>query len=155
MAEIPEDMKRNGRPKIKEFDPDEYLYRRVMPEQWEEAEIDIDAIELPDMSVNRSTLGPPQWVRLEEERCKDWAVVGFKVEDIPTGILHLGIDMYNFNPMHIPLDHNYPHSEVRCYRNDVHIDAKKNLDKALHQRWREKLLWKMKTFLRPYEASEG
>jgi hypothetical protein len=154
MPDIPEEMKKNGRPRIPEFDPDEYLYRRVMPQQWDEAEIDIDAIELPDMSVNRSSLGPPQWVRLEEDRCQHWAVVGFKVKDIPTDILHLGIDLYTFYAMHIPLELNYPHSEVRCNRNGVHINAKRNLDKALHQRWREKLLWKMKTFLRPYEVRE-
>lgn len=154
MPEIPEEMKQNKRPRIKEFDPEEYLYRRVMPEQWEEAEIDIDAIELPDMSVNRSSLGPPQWVRLEEERCKDWAVVGFKVKDIPTDMTHLGVDLYTFDARHIPLENNYPHSEVWAYRNGIHIDAKKNLDKSLHQRWREKLLWRIKTFLRPYEAVE-
>ena len=154
MPEIPEEMKKNGRPRIKEFEPDEYLYRRVMPEQWDETEIDIDAIELPDMSVNRSSLGPPHWVRLEEERCKDWAVVGFKVRDIPTDMLHLGIDLYAFSPMHIPLDLNYPHSEVRCHKNGSHIDAKKHLDHSLHQRSREKLLWKIKTFLRPNEQAE-
>lgn len=154
MPEIPEEMKRNGRPRLPEFDPDEYLYRRVMPEQWSEDEIDIDAIELPDMSVNRGSLGPPQWVRLEEERCKDWAVVGFKVRDIPSDMLHLGVDLYTFLPKHIPLELNYPHSEVWCQRNDVHINAKRDLDKALHQRWREKLLWKMKTFLRPYEVCD-
>ena len=154
MTDIPEEMKKNGRPRIPAFDPDEYLYRRVMPEQWDEAAIDIDAIELPDMSVNRSSLGPPQWVRLEEERCKDWAVVGFKVKDIPTDILHLGVYFYTFNVLHIPLENNYPHSEVWCYLNGVHINAKRNLDKALHQRWREKLLWRIKTFLRPGEACE-
>jgi hypothetical protein len=154
MPEIPEEMKRNGRSRIKEFDPDEYLDRRVEPEQWNEADIDIDAIELPDMSVNRSSLGPPQWVRLEEERCKDWAVVGFKVKDIPTDLMHLGIDLYTFGPMHVPLELNYPHSEVRCYLNGNHINAKVRLDRSLHQRWREKLLWKIRTFLRPHESAD-
>ena len=155
MPEIPEEMRKNGRPKIKDFDPDEYLYRRVIPEQWSEEGIDIDAIELPDMSVNRSSLGPPEWVRLKEERCKDWAVIGFRVKDIPTDIQHLGVDLYTFSPMHIPLEDNYPHSEVKCFRNGSHINAKKNLDYALHQRWREKLLWKIKTILKPYQQVEG
>ena len=153
MPEIPEEMKRNGRPKVKEFDGEEYLYRRVMPEQWVESQVDIDAIELPDMSVNRDFRDPekwpPHWVLLEEERCKDWAVVGFKVKDIPTDMPHLGIDMYTFDPTHVPQDRNYMHSEVWCYQNGGHIDAKKNLDHDLHQRWREKLLWKIKTFVRP------
>lgn len=154
MPEIPEEMKRNGRPRIKEFDPDEYLYRRVAPAQWDEADLDIDAIELPDMSVNRSSLGPPEWLRLEEERFKDWAVIGFKVRDIPTDILHLGVYLYKFEPMHVPLERNYPHSEVRCYLNGHHINAKAKLDRALHQRWSEKLLWRIKTFLRPDQSVE-
>ena len=154
MPEIPEEMKKNGRPRIEDFDPDEYLYRRVIPTQWDEAGIDIDAIELPDMSVNRSSLGPPQWTRLEEDRCNDWAVVGFKVRDIPTDMLHLGVYLYTFNVRHIPLENNYPHSEVWCFNNGSHVNAKRELDRALHQRWREKLLWKIKTFLRPYEVSE-
>lgn len=137
MADISEEMKRNGRQKIKEFDPDEYLYRRVMPEQWEESEIDIDAIELPDMSVNRSSLGPPEWARLEEERCQDWAVVGFKVKDIPTDMQHLGVHTFTFSPTHVPLELNYPHSEVRCYKDGTYINAKKLLDHAVYQRWRE------------------
>ena len=77
------------------------------------------------MSVNRSSLGPPQWVRLEEDRCSDWAVVGFKVRDIPSDMLHLGVDMYTFNVRHIPLENNYPHSEVWCFKNNTHINAKK------------------------------
>ena len=32
MPEIPEEMKKNGRPRIEDFDPDEYLYRRVIPD---------------------------------------------------------------------------------------------------------------------------
>ena len=56
MTDIPEEMKKNGRPRITVFDPDEYLYRRVMPEQWDEAEIDVDAIELP---VRKSKLSWP------------------------------------------------------------------------------------------------
>lgn len=152
MPEIPDEMKRNGRPRIKEFDSGEYLYRRVMPEHWDDGDVDIDAIELPDMSVNRSSLGPPEWVLLEEARCKDWAVIGFKVGDIPSNLLHLGVEVYIFTPQHIPLENNYPHSEVRCYRDGQHIDAKRNLDKALHQRWRERLLFKIRTFISPNEA---
>jgi hypothetical protein len=153
MPEIPNEMKRNGRPRIKDFDPGEYLYRRVKPEDWADGDVDIEAIELPDMSVNRSSLGPPEWLRLAEERFETWAVIGFKVGEIPTNLMHLGVDIYTFAPQHIPLEDNYPHSEVRCYCNGNHINAKRNLDKALHQRWRERLLFNIRTFIRPYEPA--
>lgn len=154
MPEVPDEMKTKGRPTVAFDDPEEYLYRRVAPELWEESGIELDAIELPDMSVNRSRFGPAAWTRLADERCKDWAVVGFMVQEIPQELLHLGVDNYTFAPQHVPHKNNYPHSEVRCYRNGVHIDAKKDLDRQLHLRWREKLLWKIRTFLRPYEDVE-
>lgn len=44
--------------------------------------IDVDAIELPDMSVGRSRLAHPEWLRLARG-CHDWGIVGFEVEGIP------------------------------------------------------------------------
>jgi hypothetical protein len=155
MPDIPDEMKTKGRPPAPFDDPSEYLYRRVAPDLWDESGIDVDAIELPDMSVNRARFGPPGWTRLADERCWDWAVVGFKVQDIPQELLHLGVDDYTFAPEHAPLKNNYPHSEVRCYRNGFHINAKKHLDRELHLRWREKLLWKIRTFFRPGEGVES
>src|SRR4051794_25169322 len=114
MPEVPDEMKTKGRTPVPFDDLEEYLYRRVAPELWDESGIEVDAIELPDMSVNRSRFGPPRWARLADERCKDWAVVGFMVQDIPPEMLHLGVVRYTFSPEHVPLKNNYPHSEVRC-----------------------------------------
>ena len=64
MAEIPAEMLRNGRPVLPFNDSDEALYRRFEPSMRDGSTIHIDAIELPDMSVNRGSLGPPEWALL-------------------------------------------------------------------------------------------
>ena len=47
-------MLRDGRPEDQEFRPTEYLYRCVPLIQWDDGDepIELDAIELPDMSAN-------------------------------------------------------------------------------------------------------
>ena len=52
MPDKPPGMFRNGRPKVPEFRP-ERLYRRVSPEDWGDPRVEVDALDLPDMSVNR------------------------------------------------------------------------------------------------------
>ena len=153
MPDVPDEMKTRGRPAMPFDDPSEYLYRRVSPTLWDEAGIEVDAVDLPDMSTNRARFGPPEWALLVDEDCRSWAVVGFMVRDIPPELVHLGVERYAFSPMHAPTKNNYPHSEVRCFRNGVHINAKKDLDRELHLRWREKLLWKVRTFIRPAESA--
>ena len=49
------------------FAADEVLYRRVPLVLWPSTDddIELDAIELPDMSVARSRFGHPEWVRFD------------------------------------------------------------------------------------------
>ena len=152
MTEIPPGMYRKERPKDQDFLADHYLYRRVRPTDWDGNMPAIDSLELPDMSVGWSKYGHPEWLRidedhLEDDECKDWGVIGFLVKDIPGSILHLGVVVWTFAPKHIPKADNYPHSEVWCYEGSKHVSAKKALDPDVHQRWRQKLLWKIKIFL--------
>ena len=156
MPDLPSAMLRNGRPKDQDFRLDEYLYRRVPLELWDDADvaIDIDAIELPDMSVIRGKYGHPEWARLESDECIDWGVIGFRVDDIPVRLLHLGVFTWTFGPRHVPLDENYSHSEVWAYENGTHVNAKNRLDAHLHLRWREMLLRRVKTIIRPYESRD-
>lgn len=160
MNDVPEGMRTMGRPVIPDFPPEERLYRRVRPEDWDDGHIALDAIELPDMSVNRSSLGPAWWARIVgETRYEGWAVVGFQVGDIPEPMLHQGVETFSFKPAHVPLKNNYPHSEVRCYVGDghgapVHVDGKKTpLPHDVLQRWRERLRRRLKTVIRPDEPS--
>lgn len=149
-------MLRNGRPRDQSFRPDEYLFRRVPLELWDDADeaLDIDAVQLPDMSVIRGKYGHPEWARLEREECCDWGVIGFQVGDIPARLLHLGVFVWTFGPRHVPLEENYPHSEIWAYENDVHVNTRIRLDPHLHLRWREMLLRRAQKILAPYEAVE-
>jgi hypothetical protein len=120
MAEIPPGMFRNGRPKDQDFAQDDHLFRRVRHEDWEGNRPAIDSIELPDMSVGWSRYGHPEWLRIDEDHleealCVDWGVVGFMVKDIPDKLLHQGVIVWTFQPIHAPKGANYPHSEVRAY----------------------------------------
>jgi hypothetical protein len=88
MPEIPPAMYTAGRHPVPHFERGEYLYRRVPHELWDpdadpgELPIDVDAVEMPDMSVGRSRFAHPEWLRLAAG-CEDWGVVGFQVQDIP------------------------------------------------------------------------
>ena len=122
MAEIPPEMTTRGRSEDPHFADDEHLYRRFHPDQLDGGEIAIDAVELPDMSVNRSKYGPPEWVILDEG-FETWGVLAFRVRDIPPDreMWHQGVIAYTLTPRHMPLRNNYPHSEVWVFRDDIRL----------------------------------
>ena len=103
-----------------------------------------EAFELPDMSVNREKYGPPDWLLLDDA-FSGWGVGAFYVEDIPRGeeLLHRGVIAYLLRPEHVPLRYNYPHSEVRIYRDTVRVCRDNQnlhlLEPEFHLRWRERL----------------
>lgn len=154
---LPNGMLQGNRHVVPHFDQREILYRRVPPECWDEDNpthpIDIDAIEMPDMSVGRSRFAHPEWLRLATG-CDDWAVVGFQVGDIPREQFIDGI-RYDFRAVHVPLRRNYPHSEVRAHRGatedvaEAHVDGKAvMMPDRVHLEWREKLLRHVKVLIR-------
>lgn len=169
MTELPEGMLQRGRPEDDRFEPSEHLYRRVPHVLWEDDYINLDAIELPDMSVNREKYGPPQWVRLLGEEYHDWGVIGFHVIDIPPEMQHLGVHIYRFRPRHVPHKRNYPHSEVQAYyANSDSIDAEQHIDDdflkreqilrlqtlfsdEVQLRWREQLRRKCRIIIQAYQ----
>ena len=157
MADLPAGMRQEGRHPVPHFNPAEYLYRRVPHELWDEDNpglpIDIAAIDLPDMSAGRSRFAHPEWLRLASG-VDDWGVVGFKVEDIPPVRWIDGIE-YDFRAMHVPESRNYPHSEVQAFEHEkgIHVDGKKApLPERVHLEWRERLLRKIRVFLKAGQA---
>lgn len=159
MPELPRAMRTEDRAADQAFNTNEYLYRRVPLEHWEERDdfIELDAIELPDMSVVRSKYAHPEWARFEGDKYKysDWGVIGFLVGDIPTPLQHLGVFLCTFRAEHVPLKKNYPHSEVRAFEDGRHIDDfAGELDHHLHMRWRELLSRRLRKFLAPREVVE-
>jgi hypothetical protein len=159
MAEIPPEMMTLQKPIIQHFSSNERLYRRFRPDHWEEGGVAADAFRLPNMSVNRGSLGPPQWAILtEDDEFVTWGVASFIVDEIPYGVemLHLGRIIFTFRPEHVPLKKNYPHSEVWVFRDKVHICASnKNtelLDPEFHLRWRERLSQLAHVVIQPSKA---
>lgn len=158
MDEVPSGMLRLERKEDPHFSPNEWLYRRVPHEFWDEPRISLDAIGLPDMSVGRGNYGWPVWLRVndehpEDDRFEDWGVVGFQVGDIPTPLQHEGVFLWTFAATHVPQKRNYPHTEVRCFEDSKHVQALAALPPALHLRWRKQLLWKIRIFLNPHEEA--
>jgi hypothetical protein len=110
------------------------------------------------MSVGRSKYGWPAWLRIddirpEEDRYHDWGIVGFQVGDIPSPLQHEGASIWSFQAIHVPLKNNYPHSEVRCFAGENHVQASECLPLALHLRWRKQLLWKIRVKIRPGQTA--
>lgn len=152
MPEKPPEMHRNGRPKVPEFRPEERLYRRVSPDNWGDPRVEVDALDLPDMSVNRGKpIGEPGWVLLESDEYAHWGIIFFEVQNIPERVVHEGGSTYSFKAVHIPHDENYPHSEIWAFLGEVHVQARRELDPALSLRWRNALLQRTHTHRRPTE----
>lgn len=137
MGDVPDEMLTKDRPVDPIFTDEELLFRRFMPDAFDGTRIAPEAIELPDMSVNRSKYGPAEWLLLDEDY-QDCGVFGFRVGDVPSDLLDKAVTKYRFDVQHRPLKYNYPHSEIWAYRDGEHIDAKDALllDPGLHMRWR-------------------
>jgi len=171
MPEVPEGMMQHEKPVDDVFKSDEQLYRRVPHAYWDDDYVNMDAIDLPDMSVNRGKYSLPQWVRLISEECRDWGVIGFQVGDIPADMQHLGVHLFRFRPKHVPHKYNYPHSEVQAFYSkadapaaEEHIDNEfikrerlLNLETLfpddLQLRWREQLRRKCRIIIKAYQHS--
>lgn len=156
MTDVPEELMQQGRPDDPHFADDEDLYRRLKPDDIEGVCVAIEAIELPDMSVNRQKYSAPHHLLLDEE-FESWAVFAFKVCDIPLDFIEKGTTQYSFCPVHRPLRRNYAHSEVWGYRDGQHIDVKNSdelLDPDAHQRWRQRLVWKCRIVIHPPMLNE-
>jgi hypothetical protein len=149
-----------------EFTPQESLFRRVSPFIWDDwkddGDIELDAIQFPDMSVNREKYGPAESARWERGKYVDWGVVGFLVGDIPSEILYQGAVIYRLKAAHKPERRNYPHSEVQAFEAkwespqvEIHIDESTmpGVPLEAQQEWRELLRRKCRITLRPGEEA--
>ncbi len=157
MPDLPPAMMQGARGVDQVFAPDEQLYRRVPFDLWDEDEddLDLDAIELPDMSVMRGKYAHPEWARFDRGVYIELGVISFLVRDIPEPFIHLGVFHWSFEAEHVPHRKNYPHSEVRAYEDDVHVDGKQRmLDPDAHLRWRELLFRKVRKVIHPREDVE-
>lgn len=158
--ELPDEMRTNSRPLIERFEVDEILYRRVPPESryfdFDRVRIEIDSVDLPDMSVNRGTLSQPSWLLVDFPNA---GVAAFHVRDIPPPLQHLGTIWYTSFAKHRPLKKNYAHSQIEAYEAErpledssqgIHVDGKKAMiHHPAHLRWRYQLLQKLRIVINP------
>ena len=119
MPKIPERLKRRGRPVDPEFSPTEDLYRRVVrPDHiGSDGFVTTAGVPFPDLSVNRGKYSEPEDVLLGHGNAV--AIAAAKVGDIPREI-----EQHGFLPVHDPEPDNYSHTEIRTYRDGVHLRQK-------------------------------
>lgn len=155
ISPLPEGMLQRERLPVQRFEPAEFLYRRIPPQLWDRSphRVDVDAINLPDMSVGRSRFGHPEWLRLAPG-CDAWAVVGFRIALVPTEQRYNGLP-YLVRAIHVPLRRDYPHSEVQLFdRTGAHVDGKAlPMPDEVNLAWREKLLRVLEVFLLPEQPA--
>lgn len=136
------------------FQPTELLFRRFHPHSYDGHELGLDAIALPDMSVNREKYS----AAADAIRgFPGWGVAEVQVQHVPRELLHLGTQRFEFRVVHAPLTHNRAHSEIRAFVNDAHVNLTNQaqlLDHSLHIRWRFQLMQRMRVRIRPTTAAE-
>jgi hypothetical protein len=156
MPDIPERMKANGREANPVFDPAEYLYRRFLPNE-DPDEIEIDMIEMPDMSCLRELYALPEHAIWHRECLYDgWGVLQVRVREVPHTV-----KSWSIRPAHTPRPDNYAHTDIRCHDatsgKEVHITDKNSelIDPDVHLQFREKMLEYTSVRLRPGDFNWG
>ena len=151
IIDIPERMQRCGRRPVVDFEADEDLYRRFHPDSLDGSTVAIDAIVMPDMSTMRQRFTEDaEWVLIDTTRRADfssWGILAFRVGDIPDQIEHRGVFVYEFAAVHTPKRNNYPHTDVRAFREGRPVKA--DIPPELHLRFRNRLRCKIRIIKRP------
>ena len=130
--QIPDEMKREGRPIDPVFESEEDLYIRFSSVVGKKP--NISRIQCPDQSVNRSKYSEAEWVLLPT--FSDWGYGVFKIGDIPDSINREKGDPYDFRVKHDPFEENYSHCEIRGYVNGSRRKKINNHGVKLHFRMR-------------------
>lgn len=145
----------NERPNDPHFHQEEYLFRRVPTLIWEDpaSDFDVDAVELPDLSVGRSKHGHAEWVRFDvinHRFYEDWGVVAVQVQDIPPMLWKDGV-AFAFRVQHSPLELDYPHSEICAFEGERHLQEPGAIPPGIDLEWRERLLRRLHKIIKPYQ----
>lgn len=158
MSKPPPCMRCGGRHAVPHFNKEEYLFRRVPLDYWDEPcdvrDLDVDAVQMPDISVGRSSFGHPEWVRFDVANGRffeDWGILGFQVQHVPAEQHSEGVNRFTFKVVHRPEELDYPHSEIQASKNGVPIDEEhaEELPEDVHLVWRERLLRKAEVIIKP------
>jgi len=148
----------NDREPDQDFFSDEHLFRRVPRRVWSETiDLRIEAFKLPDVSVGRSKYGHAVWVRLEPTTPKffhNWGVISIQVSLVPAALISENGLEFNFKPVHVPLEKDYPHSEIRAYTIEVHLKDLQAIPEDVELAFREILLNRSWIRIKPGEQHD-
>lgn len=149
MPELPAGMRRHGRPVDPAFDAAEELYLRVRSEHVDNDLVLHAAIRLPVQSVNRQKYcDAPEWVLYPTYFGS--GIAAFYRRDVPETLQSPGDVLYRFAVEHVPEEENYAHSEVRAYKEGMHVfNAKLEVNRQVKTQFRIRLAEAMRIIRRP------
>lgn len=114
---------RRGRAADPDFAQVEHLYRRCLATEQDPGDPERlfpDQISFyPDWSVNREKFSRPEDVLYPG--FLNWGIAAFQVQDIPAPYQTEGNVTYHWTAQHVPLEDNYPHTEVWTHKNNFHL----------------------------------
>jgi hypothetical protein len=125
MPDRPEEMKRNGRPVVPDFDPLEWFYYRIDPAFLrKDGFLDPMSIKCscPAVSSNRQRLSEPWYVLYPRMKFGGWAVFKFQRESLPDTLAADGSPtIYTISTEHAPLEDNYGHCNTILRRGTENV----------------------------------
>lgn len=156
--EVPAAMRSNGRAPDDDFGPDELLFRRFPPQAFVDNELELDSVQLPDISTMRQRYTEdPCWVLLDVTGKQDfssWGIAAVRISKLPREVWHHATNKYDFVVAHAPLSNNYPHSEIRAFDSSrKHLRENSEIPPDVGLCFRERLLRVMKVHRRPTASS--
>jgi hypothetical protein len=154
MRELPSHFLQLERRVDPHFEPDERLYRRFKPSQWDGDEVSLAAFDLPDVSCGRGKYSSAADILFSREGEFDsWGATSFEVQHVPEELIDKGVFVYRFAVKHVPTKHNYQHSEVRAFEGDKHVDkaSMPDVGEHLHLRFREMIQRRSRVEIKPGE----
>jgi hypothetical protein len=123
VSDVPVPM--NNKPTVSEFDPDELLYRRVLPEHFVDGFLIAAHFSFPEPT---SETGGPSFTRSKfctpdhithpncggSEPRSQWRILQCNASAVPTPISSDDGRVFEFEPKHVPKQTCYAHAEVWC-----------------------------------------
>lgn len=116
-------MVRNGRGCDSEFHGWHPLYYRCTKEDLIDGKFIGARVRLPNTSVNWGKYSKPWDVVFDNKGCGIvmWCVRGLPAE-LPTVLPDKNAKVHSFSPGHVPLDQNYSHSEIWCFKEGKRVE---------------------------------
>ena len=133
------------------FSPEEKLYIRCLSDHVTKNGRVLDqGFRFPNFSCNREKYGELEDVLFPVYL--DWGVATYQFRQVPSTLLS-GDQKRTFDirVKHDPLEHNYPHCEVRAFEDRVKLD---NVPKAVKKQFRQKMSEMASVFKTPNLSSQ-